>query len=72
MKIPTLTPVKSTHLKAIGHSAAGLFVQFESGAVAVYPKATKAVHDELLKAESAGKAFRETVRGKFAHRMIDA
>lgn len=72
MKIPTLTPVKSSHIQAIGHGSAGLFVQFSGGAVALYPEGTKALHDEMLKAESVGTAFREKVRGKLAHRMIDA
>lgn len=71
MKVPTLTSVQSSNIQSVGFGNHGLFVRFAGGALYHYPDAPKAVHDEMLKAESIGGFFRDKVRGKFNHRKID-
>lgn len=67
MKAPTLTPVKSSHVAAIGHDAAGLHVQFHGGRTYTYPDAPASLHKEMLAAESPGSFFRARVKDRYPH-----
>ncbi len=71
MKVPTLKPVKSSNIEAVGFDSHGLHVQFKGGKLYTYPKASKHVHDEMLKAESVGKYFFAHVKNKFDHKPVD-
>ncbi len=71
MKLPSMVEVKSSNIKAVGHSNDGLFVRFVGGGLYQYPDAPKAVFDEIVQAESPGAVFRDKAR-HFAHRRHDA
>lgn len=71
MKLPTMVPVKSSNLQAIGYDNRGLWVRFAGGALYQYPDARRSVYDEILRAESPGKVFREKAR-TLDHRKHDA
>lgn len=67
-----LTPVVSSNIDAVGFDARdGLLVRFKGGQLYGYPQAPRAVHDAMLKAESAGSFFRSNVRGTYAHKALD-
>ena len=72
MKIPTLTPVKSSNIEAVGHGPGGLFVRFKGGGVYSYPDAKADLHKDFLAAESPGSFFRSNVMGKLRHVKHDA
>lgn len=71
MKVPTLTPVKSSNIEAVGHSAAGLFVRFKGGGLYSYPDAKADLYKKFVEAESPGSFFRTDVMGKFRHERHD-
>ena len=72
MKVPKLTPVKSSNIQSVGHNDHGLFVRFSGGGLYSYPGAPKSLCDQMVEAESAGKFFRANVAGKFKHVQHDA
>ena len=72
MKMPTMVPVKSSNLQAVGYSNHGLFVRFAGGGLYSYPGAPKSIYDEIVQAESPGGAFREKVHSKYPHLKHDA
>lgn len=64
MKLPTMTPLKSSNIKEVGHVAARLFVRFNSGKhVYSYPDESGALHKKFVAASSPGGFFREHVMG---------
>lgn len=67
VKLPTLTPVKSSNIEAVGHGAHGLFVQFKGGGIYQYLDAPASLHKEMLAAESVGSFFRSRVKGRYPH-----
>lgn len=62
-----LSPVKSSHIDAIGYDAATktLAVQFKGGAVYHYHGVDSSVHERMLRVPSVGKYFAEHVKDKF-------
>lgn len=73
MKRPTMTPVQSSNIKALGHDASGLFVQFKSGATYHYSGVPKAVFDAGLEAKSAGTWFAGAIkdREEYPHKKLE-
>jgi hypothetical protein len=71
MKLPAMTEVKSSNIKALGYDNRGLFVQFIGGGAYHYPDAPRSVFNDLMGAESVGKFFRAEVGPKFKHRKLD-
>ncbi len=71
MKVPTLTPVQSSNIQAVGYSNQGLFVRFIGGGTYHYPDAPKSVFDEMVKSDSVGRYFAHKIRGTFRHRPVD-
>ena len=66
-KIPTLAPVASSALSAIGYSPAAqtLFIKFPSGNVYSYADVSTDLWDAFQKAESKGKFYGANIRGAF-------
>lgn len=70
MDTPTMTPVTSSNIKAIGTAGNKLHVQFHSGQTWEYDDAAHH-HPEMLKpGVSAGKYFHANVKGKHEGRAI--
>lgn len=67
-----MTPVKSTHLQAIGHKGDRLFIRFGSGHVFSYEGVSAETYKDLLAAESPGKFFHAHIKGKHRHTPHDA
>lgn len=67
---PTLTPVTSSNVKAIGYDNGALFVEFHGSGTYRYDKVPRELFDEFLAAESAGRFFAANVRGKFGHAPV--
>lgn len=72
MKVPKLTPVKSSNVAALGHSGNRLFVRFNGGGLYSYDGVSEDLYREGLAAESAGRWFREKIQGTFSHTRHDA
>jgi len=71
MKLPALIPVKSSNIQALGWSdKTGLVVRFAGGSTYLYAEAPKSVFDELVQADSVGKAFGAKVKGVFVHKQV--
>lgn len=66
-KLPTMKPVESSNIDAMGHDGKDLAVRFKGGAVYLYHGVPKATFEAALKAESVGTYFRLHVRGAFPH-----
>ena len=66
------TPVESSSLVSIGFSrkAQILEIEFRSGAIYRYLGVTPTVFEELKKAESKGRYFAQSIRGKYEFRRI--
>jgi len=71
VKVPSLTPVDSSNLQAIGFSAAGLFVRFKGGGLYRYPEVPRVVFDRGMDAESKGKWFRAEISGHYKYVTVD-
>ena len=71
--VPTLTPVESSMIKAIGYDAATctLWVQFNRGQIYSYTDVPLEVHQALMAAESHGKYFHKHIRGEYAYARRD-
>lgn len=70
---PTLTPVKSSNISALGYDPAAqkLAVKFKgSGQTYHYDGVAQAEYDKLAQAPSIGTHFHQHVRGKFQHRKV--
>lgn len=70
--MPTLTPVQSSNIEAIGHDPVTneLHVKFKTGATHIYAGVTAEQHDAMRDAESVGKHFHAHVKGKFESRKV--
>ena len=66
-------PVESSSLVSIGFArkAQILEIEFRSGAIYCYLGVPPAVFDELKKAESKGRYFAQSIRGKYEFRHIE-
>jgi hypothetical protein len=70
MSIPTLTPVKSSNIAEVGHRGDKLFVKFIGGnSIYEYDGVPASLYDDLLKSDSIGRHFAQTIKGKFSHRI---
>lgn len=72
MKLPQMTPVKSTNVKAIGHSDDGLFVEFHKSGVYRYPDVPHTMFERGLMSDSPGGWLRSEIMGKFEGGRFDA
>lgn len=74
MNAITLTPVKSSAIKAWGYDAAGrvLAIETPQGKTYRYGDVPQDVADAFGKAESLGKAWGSMIRGHFALVEFDA
>lgn len=62
-----MNTVKSSNIEAVGFDpeTQRMTVQFKNGNTYDYDNVPQKVHDELVGAESVGRAFNSTIRGKF-------
>lgn len=73
-----LTPVNSSQLAAVGYDPAGrtLAIQFKgkggAGSTYHYAEVPAEVHAGLMSAESCGKFFGASIKGKFAFTKMGA
>lgn len=70
MKLPAMVDVKSSNIAKLGHDSRGLFVQFVGGGIYHYPEAPREIFNDLVGADSVGKAFGAKVKGVFVHRQV--
>jgi len=70
-KLPTMKPVKSSNVEAVGHEGGDLFIRFKGGAVYHYEGVSKAVYENALKAPSIGSFVATQIRGKYTHRRLE-
>lgn len=61
--LPTMTPVTSSNLSALGHDGSHTYVQFKSGGLWRYPTSA-AEHAALVGAESVGRHFHAFIKGR--------
>jgi hypothetical protein len=59
-----LTPVKSSHIKAIGHSGTTMHVEYSDGGLYEHTGVPGHAHAELMAAQSKGKHLR-TLAAKY-------
>jgi len=65
MNIPTLKPVESSQIQAIGYDAAALrlFILFKNGAATyAYENVSEILYENLMKAESIGSYFSRNIK----------
>lgn len=68
--IPTMKPLKSSCVEAIGHHGDELHVKFKSGHY-VYRGVPAELHARLMASDSVGKFIGQHIRGRFAHHKIE-
>ncbi len=64
--LPTMTPVTSSNIAAVGHDGDALYVQFTNGTTYRYPGAPAEHHEGLTKTDSPGRYFHHFVKGAHA------
>lgn len=64
---PELTPVKSSHVQALGYDKQRqeMYVLFKNGDYLRYPGISEAIYGTILGSPSVGGSIHEHVRGKF-------
>lgn len=69
----TRTKVESSNIKSVGHCAScdGVYIQFANDALYHYPKAGKALFDEMMASESKGQFFHTKMKKLPAKRLKD-
>lgn len=67
-----LKPVQSSNVAAIGHDTEGgdFFVQWKDGRVSCYGDVPAETAEQVLKADSVGKAVRSILAINFKHRYV--
>jgi hypothetical protein len=72
-QIPSLTPVSSSNLAAIGYDQASqsLFIQWKDGRISVYEQVPQQVATDFQNARSFGQKFNEIIRNRFQHRYVN-
>ncbi len=72
-QIPTLQPVSSSNVAAIGYdnAAQDLYVQWKDGRTSVYEQVPPSVASDFQNAPSPGKAFNQLIKGKYSHRYVE-
>ncbi len=70
--MPTMTPVKSSAIKAIGHDAANneLHVEYSSGETYAFSGVTAEHHNDLMAAPSIGRHMQANINGLFQSRKL--
>lgn len=63
--------VKSSNIHAIGWADGTLTVHFKNGTAYSYTGVPADVHAKLMAAESVGKAFGETIKGRYDFKKGD-
>lgn len=69
--LPSMTPVKSSHIAAVGQGGDDLFVRFNDGKHYRYEGAGHLAKD-ALGTPSIGKFFHGNVKGRYAAVQVDA
>lgn len=59
---PTLLPVQSSNIAAVGHQGSTLYVRFHSGALWRYEAVPQRIYDEMMQSGSIGKYFAKFIR----------
>ncbi len=74
MPKPSMTPVESSSLAAVGFDGTvnELYVSFRNGTVHRYFQVPSSVHRALLSAPSIGRFFNETVRDRYPSQRLRA
>jgi hypothetical protein len=62
MAIPTLTPVTSSNIAAVGHDGDALWIRFHGGRLYRYPGVGREHHEGLIASDSPGRYLVDRVR----------
>lgn len=65
------TPVTSSMIASVGHEGDVLEIEFTNGKVYRHAGVSRQHFEALRNAESIGKHYNATIRGKFAHSILD-
>ena len=60
-----MIPVKSSNIKAAGHEANTMRVEFTNGTVYDYPGVSAELFNNFMQAESQGRYYHQFIKGKF-------
>lgn len=71
-KIPTMVPVESSNLKAVGYDpdAKEMHIQFKSGGHYSYANVPPEAHQAFMAADSKGGHFSKNFAGHFKHTKV--
>lgn len=62
LKLPNLCKVQSSNIQSVGYKDGEVYVSFHNGNVYKYPEVSEEVFNSLIKAESVGKQFSQTLK----------
>lgn len=65
MSLPTMTPVTSSNIAAIGHDGEHLYVRFTSGKTYRYADVPAADHEAFANADSHGRHFNDHIKNSY-------
>jgi hypothetical protein len=67
---PTMTPVYSSHVQAIGHDpdTGDLHVSWKGGKTSIYSNVPADLADQVTKSWSVGQAVQTMIKDQFPHR----
>lgn len=70
-KLDELYIVKSSNIARIGYDNGDAYVEFKNGNIYKYPSTDKQIVDQLIKAESVGKAFSQTLKNAEKYEKLE-
>lgn len=70
-KLEELYSVKSSNISRIGYDSGDAYVEFKNGNIYKYPEVQRQVVDQLVKSESIGKAFSQTLKNAEKYEKLE-
>jgi hypothetical protein len=62
---PTLIPVDSSAIRAVGYDGSTLTVEFHNGRIYDHPDVPWSIFEDLLRASSKGAFYNRRIRGRY-------
>ena len=69
-ELPTMVPVKSSNLAAVGHANEKLYIRFKQGVVYKYHGVSSQAHQALMRAPSQGSHFARFIKGHYPETQL--
>lgn len=70
MKLPSMNPVKSSNVKAVGYMDNDLYVEFHNGGIFRHRNVPADMHKAIMNTDSVGKFYQARIKGFFQGEQV--